>query len=501
MKILLIDPPYTLFTGFTSRYFPVGLGYVASALKAAGHEVSIYEVDRENMDTGDLNFNEEYLRLNKYLEAINSNEHEIWQKLKKVVKEYNPDAIGITSMTMKFGSAIKTAEMCKSVKPEVKVIMGGPHVTDWVEICFQSTNVDICVSGETEETIVKILNTLHNPEGLADIPGVSYKKENKIFYGKPCIYIEDINTISMPLRESLLNIDHYSSEDMGVIMTSRGCPFRCAFCSHPQKVRYRNLDNVIEEIKHVIVKYHTKQFAFKDDSFTVSKKRVIQFCEMLIKEGIQINWDCTTRVDILDDELIGIMKKAGCNTIKVGIETGSQRILEKMNKKVTFEQMKYAAKLFKKHKMFWSGYFMFGLPYETKEEMMQTLKFMKELKPNYAGLGLYAPIPNTELWKEGIESGLLDANIRIDHFFNTNPKDYFFKDKKKRVLSMEEKEFEELSKYLMNEFNKHNTGILVLMKRGWSRKNAYLKDFKLLYNDINKAMKWLFHVSSNGKNK
>lgn len=128
MKVLLIDPAYTIFTGYVSRYFPVGLSYIGAALKENGHDVIIYDVDRERQDIGDLNFSEEYERLENYRKEINSNNHFIWKKIAKVIEEYNPDVIGISSLTMKFGSVVKTAEICKQAKPEAKVIVGGPHV-------------------------------------------------------------------------------------------------------------------------------------------------------------------------------------------------------------------------------------------------------------------------------------------------------------------------------------------------------------------------------------
>ena len=133
---------------------------------------------------------------------------------------------------------------------------------------------------------------------------------------------------------------------------------------------------------------------------------------------------------------------------------------------------------------------MYGLPTETKEDMLKTLEFMKELNSPYAGLGLYAPMPNTQLWDQSLELGLINSDIKINHFFETNPKDYFFKDYKKRVINMEYKEFIEVTEYLMNEFNRHNTHWFKMVRRGWSRKKSYIKDPKLLLGDIRKAVKW-----------
>lgn len=495
MKILLIDPPYTIFTGYSNRYFPVGLSYIGSVLKKNGYDVVIYDVDREIRDTGELNFSEEYKNLENYLKEINNDNHFIWKRILKIVQDYAPDVIGITSMTMKFGSVVKTAKICKIAKPEARVIVGGSHATDWPEICFQSSYIDFCISGEGEESILELLKAIENNYmDFSGINGVSFKNNGKIIIRKLTPYISDLDEYPYPGRKLLLNQDKYSSEDMGVIITSRGCPYNCGFCSHHQKVRYRNLNNVIEEIKYVKEKYKTQQFAIKDDSFTVNRKRTIQFCEMLKKEKLNVNWDCTTRVNLIDDELLDIMQDAGCNTVKVGIETGSERIMEKVNKRVTFKQIKNVARLLNKHKIFWSAYFMYGFPDETKEDMLKTLEFMKELNPPYAGIGLYSPMPNTDLWNQGIELGLIDSDIDINHFFKTNPKNYFFKDYKKRVINMDYKEFIKVAYYLMDEFNKHNTHWIKILKRAWSRRKAYKNDPCLMVEDIKKVFKWILKI-------
>ena len=162
MRILLIDPPYAIFTGYDSRYFPVGLSYIASVLKEDGHDVVIYDVDRERQDTGDLNFSKEYERLENYRKEINSSGHFIWKRIAGVVEDYKPDVVGVTAMTMNFGSVVKTAEICKKARPEATVIVGGPHVTDWPEICFQSPYIDFCMSGEGEESILFLLDGIKN---------------------------------------------------------------------------------------------------------------------------------------------------------------------------------------------------------------------------------------------------------------------------------------------------------------------------------------------------
>jgi anaerobic magnesium-protoporphyrin IX monomethyl ester cyclase len=281
---------------------------------------------------------------------------------------------------------------------------------------------------------------------------------------------------------------------MGVLMASRGCPFNCSYCCHlwGRKVRFRSVDNIIEEIKLVRSRYGTTQFEFKDDSFTVARKRTIQLCERIVAERLDINWGCSTRVNLLDEELVEKMKAGGCNAVKLGIETGSERILKETDKGVTFEQMRKAALLLNKHSLFWSGYFMMGLPTETEEDIRRTYDFMKELNPYYAGLGVYNPFPKTKLFEQGVRMGLLHEDVELEHFFTTNPKDYYFVDPARRVAAVGGAAFNELANSMMAGFHKHNTQMMNIIRRGWARRKAYRGDLRLLAGDAAKAIKWRF---------
>jgi radical SAM superfamily enzyme YgiQ (UPF0313 family) len=187
------------------------------------------------------------------------------------------------------------------------------------------------------------------------------------------------------------------------------------------------------------------------------------------------------------------MRNSGCTTIKVGIETGSEKILHEINKGISLDQVRKAARLLNKRGFFWSAYFMYGLPTETEIDMLKTLEFVKEVNPPYAGLGLYAPMPNTPLWDQGLALGLIDPSINIDHFFKVNPKDYFFKNYKKRMLNMDYETFKGVSSKMVTVFNNHNKSLINLLRRAWSRKNLYFTDLKLLFHDIKKAKSWILN--------
>ena len=495
MRVLLIDSPSRIFTKFVNFYFPTGLASLGAVLRNAGHQVAIFDVDALKKGT-DIDFTEEYKRLDLYRQGLNNNQHWIWQEIRKVLEDYKPDLVGITALTPKFGSVLKTAEVVKNYNSKLPVIVGGPHPTLLTEGSLKSKNIDIAIRGEGERTILELVKTIENNNNLQKVKGVSFKKNGKVFHNPPREFIKNLDEIPFPARELLMNPKSYTSEDMGIIMASRGCPFNCTYCCHfwGKCVRFRSPKNVVKEIKEVKHQYGTRQFEFKDDTFTINKNWVTEICNRLISEKLRINWGCTTRVDLLDEKLARKIQEAGCNIIKFGIETGSERILKETKKGVTFEQMKKTAKTLNKIGLFWSGYFMMGLPSETEEDILKTYKFMKELNPYYAGLGVYNPFPKTELFDQGVKMGLLCADVTLDHFFKTNPKDYFFINPDKRALNIPKEKFDELTNFMMGAFHQHNTQLKNILRRGLARKRVYLGDPILLLGDLKKAFKWILKI-------
>jgi radical SAM superfamily enzyme YgiQ (UPF0313 family) len=385
--------------------------------------------------------------------------------------------------------------------------MGGPHVTlktdEVLRIC---SDVDFAVTGEGENTFVKLVDVLDESVRLNDgeisdpdnrlpmIKGISYRKNNKVLRQPSAAFIDDLDTIPFPARDLLVNQASYDSEDMGLLMTSRGCPYSCTYCATSiwdKKVRYRSVNNVIQEIKEVIKTYGTKQFAFKDDSFTVNRKRVIELCNRIVEENIKINWDCNVRVNGLDEVLLNKMKEAGCNSIKVGIETGSERIMTLINKKITLEECLRAAKLLKQAGIHWTGYFMIGLPTETKDDMQKTLEFMRKLEPDFASISVYEPFPGTAMFDLGVEKGLVQNERSLSDFFEISPKYYYVRNINSRIDTMSDEEFKEIESEIKESFHKYNMAVPRLVKRLKSRSRLYMRDPKSIWSDFKKFLCWL----------
>lgn len=489
-KLLLIEPPMRTFAGIFSFYFPLGLTYLSAAVKQAGYECRILDMDAADAKAGSFDFAHEYERYGKYLEALNNPAHPTWQQMRELIRAENPDFIGITAMTTKFGSVIQTARQCKRLLPNVPVIVGGAHASTMPDLTLAIPEVDVVVRGEAEETLPDLLNHLHSGADLKGVLGISYRDGGSIRHNPDRPYVQNLDALPLPDRSALMHPQNYSSEDMGVMLNSRGCPFRCSYCFHmwQRRVRYRSVENIISEIRAVHAAYGTTQFHFKDDSFTVNRKQVEALCAAIRREPFRINWSCTTRVDLIDDDLLRVMKEAGCNQLSVGIESGSRRILQETDKDITHEQILEAAKKLNHHRIFWSGYFMIGLPNETEEDIRQTFAFLKRARPYYAGLGVYNPFPRTKLFDQGVQMGLLNPQPDLQHFLTTNPKDLFFIDPKRRVKSIPEQRFNALVTEAMEIFHQYNTRWFNMARRGFARRRTYMHDPSLLKRDLSKLL-------------
>ncbi|KAA0249759.1 MAG: radical SAM protein [Candidatus Jettenia sp. AMX1] len=508
MKILLIDPPFYRFFNYYNRYFPLGLSYLSSTLKKAGHQVTLYDADC-NVSPKGIDYTRLPDKYHTYVKELKNPENPIIKEIPRVFEKFQPDAVGITVMTPKAASAFLVASLVKRYNKNCYVIFGGPHATLKADEILKNTrDVDFVINGEGETSMLELVNILstadtgsHAGNGKTDISpalsnvyGLSYRDGNKNIHNATGRFIDNLDCLPFPDRESLLGLHTYTSEDMGLLMGSRGCPYNCSYCATQiwtKKVRYRSLTNILEEIKYVYQRYGTRQFTFKDDSFTIHRKRVLEFCDCLSDAGIKINWDCNTRVDLVDSELLKAMKKAGCNSIKVGIESGSERILKLIDKGITLERIKESSRLFREAGIHWTAYFMMGIPTETKEDTKHTLDLLYEIKPGFASIGVYEPFPGTRLFDIGVESGLLNKEMSYEDFFTRIPSGYYLKDVNRRIDTMSHEDFAVLENELKNAFHHYNKGFIRIFERVKARSYLYVNNPGIFFNDIEKFFGWI----------
>lgn len=494
MKILLIDPPTNCFTGLIKRGYPVGLCMLAAAVKREGlAEIAVFDVDKSFQKTNGLSFTRQRSHMESFLSGVNDRDHGVWDLIMNVLRNFRPDIVGITSMTIQYASALRVAEIVKAWRSECLVIMGGAHANVMPRGMIEWPSTDVVVKGEGEEALVELVRRRRaGVGGFADIDGV-ITKDYQERRDAPPLEVKDLDALPMPDRDALVDRESFSSEDMGLIISSRGCPYHCSYCSNfSRKTRFRSVENICREMSEVRDKYGTIQFMFKDDTFTLNRRRVEAFCGLIREKVGDVLWECATRLDLIDDMLIRRMKEAGCNRIGAGVESGDEEILAIFDKKLTLEQIRSGASILNGNKMFWTAYFMVGLPMEREGQIMKTVSFMKELGPGYSAVGVYKPYPGTRLFEYAKAKGLVCGDVPNDHYFRTNPVDYFFVDPRKRSLFMGQEQYDRLTRYVMDEFERYNRRSVCIFKRAFSRRKMYLRQPGNLVTDVMRAGRWFF---------
>lgn len=404
MKILLIYPPWLRLFGLSMPDFPLNLGYLAAELRKNGHDAVIYNADFDSSNAGDLSVDPEIVMMsnyNSYMAILQDIKHPIWQQLRETVQAIAPDIVGITSKTSAYGSAINAAKCVKQVSDNIIVVLGGVHPTLLPKETIREPEVDLVVTGEAELTFVKLIEAIEK-KTLSSI-GIQYGNNKYIVNPIPGLNVADIDSLGLPARDLLLNAEDFPPNAFGTLIGSRGCPFHCIFCSSHKmwgrKVRFRTAPNIVEEIEAVNKSFGTYRFHFADDTFTLKKDLVLKFCKCMKEKGIKVWWSCPTRVDFIEPELVREMKSAGCGTISLGIESGSEDSLKRIRKGITVEQVRRAVKVIKEEDIMVNGYFVFGFPWETEEHITKTLNLIEELDLDMVQYNFAVPLPGTELYQ------------------------------------------------------------------------------------------------------
>ena len=424
-KILLINPPFYRLMNSHFNGLSLGLCYIASVLRNNGHYVKIYNADYLD-ERRYANQIEIFQNYENYKHILQNPEHEIWDEIRHVIKSFSPDIVGITALTGTCKSAENIAKISKQISSGIVVVSGGVHPTLLPDETIRNECFDFVIRGEGEQTFLELANGMKKEVIL----GLTYRDDmGNIIHNSRRGSIEDLDTIPFPAKDLYLN--DTKDMDYGYIITGRGCPFECTYCASKKiwnrQTRFRSEQNVVDEIKHVYHTFDTKSIYFIDDTFTLNKKRAKRICQMIIDEGLDIEWICDTRVDTLDKELLHLMKKAGCVRIKIGVESGSERILKKIKKGITKEQIRFAVSLIRDVGIDLTIYLMIGFPTETDNEVQETITFARELDPEYYSLSILAPYPGTEIYDDVIRSGV---TLPKEHW------EYFFHQSKDMILSL-----------------------------------------------------------------
>lgn len=449
-KILLINPPWQRLFDESYPLVPLGLAYIAGVLEQYGYNVVIYNADFDPTKDkiGIVSNVERVSKYNMYLSILNDANHPLWKEIMSVISQQSPDVIGISATTAKYGSALKVANLAKNFYQNVPIVFGGPHPTLLPEETIKDKNVDIVVRGEGEYTFLDIIE---NFDKLNKVLGITYKENERIIHNPTRPLIEKLDYLPFPARHLLLDKEKYHPKAFGDILASRGCPYKCIFCSCSKiwtnKVRFRSPESVVSEIRHLQEKFNTYQFTFQDDTFILNKKWVEHLCDLLKKVDSQ--WTAETRADSITDDLIKKMKVAGCEEVRIGVESGDEETLKRLRKGVTLAQIKSSNKILRNNKMRFSAFFMIGFPWETIKEINKTVSLMKELSPHEAILSIVTPYPGTELYEIMQSEGLIPNNVDWSTFFFQSPDMYLTK-------KLTKEETLKIVKDMVNLFEKHN---------------------------------------------
>lgn len=400
--ILLINPQPVVLKGMFAESImyanpPLGLGYIASVLRDCGYNVEICDMGSQKLTLKNI--------------------------LDKIDGKYS--VVGISSMIANHGNCMRLAKVLKESFPDIKIIMGGPQATFIPEEILKSGYVDIVCMFEGEETIVEVMYALSKNNGLEKIKGIAYTENGKIHINEKRPFIRDLDKIPFPAWD-LFSLKDYP--EPGVIISGRGCPYRCIFCAATAlsgaKYRMRSPKNVVDEIEYIYTKYGIDHMFIGDDTFTAVKKHCLEICSEIRKRKLDISWEAEARANTVTDEIANEMAKAGCVHVQIGAESGDNDILRKIGKNITTQAIENAVKTFLKNGISVVCSFIIGHPFDTYESAQKTINFAAKLHEQSplisCKFALLTPLPGTPIFEEKERFGikLLSKNWDLYTFFD-----------------------------------------------------------------------------------
>lgn len=426
MRILLITPPTTHLekVGKPTLNIPIGLLSIAGMLEKEEYNVEIYDAKI----SGDVKHYKNYIHFGDSYETI-----------KKKIKEKKPDVVGISNpFTAYIENAKEVARIVKKVDKNIKVIMGGPHASVAPKDFLKENTVDFVVMAEGEYTILKILRYLEGKDKIENIKNIAYKKGGKIKVNERGIFIQNLDDLSFPTYH-LVDMEKYFKgyfasrpefiNRVVSMITSRGCPFNCIFCSihlHMGRMwRANSPEYVLKHIKLLVDKYDVNLIHFEDDNLTFNAKRFDKILDGIIKSKLKIKWDTPNgvRADTLTKELLIKCKKSGCQYLIIGIESGNQKVLDEIvGKRLDLKKTIQVAKWCKEIDLDLEAFYVVGFPGETLDEIRDTFEFAKRLNERYdvyPNFNIATPLINTKLYDLCKKKGYFVKNISEKDFLTS----------------------------------------------------------------------------------
>jgi len=463
MKILLIRPNSKI----VRTPPPLGLLYLASYIKKMEPGIDLKIVDAR--------------RTRLASDAV-----------KGIIEEFNPDIIGITALHFESAQAHKIAKLAKSFNKNCVLVFGGPYASSVYETAMEDSSVDYCVVGEGEESFYELVKRLFSGKQVNDLVGIACRINGVISFQPRVSYIKDLDSMPHPAWDMMRLEEYFDSRRLSIgnplqveknavpIFTSRGCPFGCYYCHNifGKNIRFRSPENVLEELEGLVFKYGVKEVEIIDDVFNIDLERAKKICDLIIEKQLRlkINFGNGLRADIMDEELVDKLKKAGTYRILYGIESGSPRIQGMIGKRLNLERAKEVIEMTVKKGISVGGFFMMGFPGESKEEILSTIRFAKRSRFHTASFYYVKPFPGTKLHK-GFNKAALNYDSQNFSSYNVLSDN---------ISSVSYRELKDLKRKAFREFYLNIPRVIGILKTTPNKmslfKNA-ISAFRLIFKD------------------
>ena len=407
-KIIFVNPPLTIEERYGVHFRsggetpPLGLVCLATVLNQHGIDTRIVDG------------------------AISNN----YQSVIAEITNESPDYVGITASTVSIYNAAKVAKMVKEVNHSIITIIGGPHITAVpLETMERFLNFDIGVIGEADCTITELLDTLESRGELSKVKGIIFRSNGQLIKTAESLPITDLDKLPKPAWDLLPIISKYYCPPVhtvkrlpaALMVTSRGCPAKCTFCDRSvfgNLLRANSAEYVMEMMQELYQEYGIREFQFRDDNFLAFRPRLIELCKLIKSEKLDIVWSLAGRIDMVNPKVLRLLSESGCWQIWYGIESGSQRILDFINKKTKLDKIKEVVKWTNEAGISACGFFMIGLPTETKKDIESTIHLSRSLELDDAHFTFFTPFPGCELYNDIRQYGEFDDDWRKTSCWN-----------------------------------------------------------------------------------
>jgi radical SAM superfamily enzyme YgiQ (UPF0313 family) len=411
-RILLVTPPgsieivYGKLAKAATELPWLGMAYVAAAARECGHEVLIR--DYEAMRLG-------------------------YDALVEDLKRFRPDVVAMATFVTHTERCLNVAKLTKEANPNILIVLGGPQATIFPTETILLPEIDVVIRSEAEISFNRLLQSAEDPTSWSEIKGLVYKgKDGEITMSPSQPLISDLDSLPPPALD-LYDMHlyypaiHIRGRRVANYVTSRGCPFECTYCeakmTFGRTFRYHSTQRVTQDIDYLIRQYGFDGFQFYDDLFTTNRNRVIDLCEGFLRMGRKFQWMCWSRTDLLDREMLQLMKRSGCYLINFGCESGDQEMLDRIKKKLTVEENRAGLALTHECGIQTMSSFMIGLPGETSAQSRKTIDFALESKLDYAAFNVFEPYPGTEIWQDAVSNGSFIEDPRFKNAILQNLKE------------------------------------------------------------------------------